>query len=54
MHTFVPLKVKAWLEEGKDVRFGHWEDTDGQILSTFHLLTDKPVVYLVSYVLNKE
>ncbi|RWR85987.1 obg-like protein ATPase 1 isoform X1 [Cinnamomum micranthum f. kanehirae] len=41
-------KVKAWLEEGKDVRFGHWEDTDGQILSTFHLLTDKPVVYLVN------
>ncbi|KAL0753928.1 hypothetical protein Bca101_091596 [Brassica carinata] len=42
------LKVKAWLEEGKDVRFGDWKAADIEILNTFQLLSAKPVVYLVS------
>lgn len=42
------LQVKAWLEEGKDVRFGDWKAADIEILNTFQLLSAKPVVYLVS------
>lgn len=41
-------KVKAWLEDGKDVRFGDWKTADIEILNTFQLLSAKPVVYLVS------
>ncbi|PON54788.1 Ribosome-binding ATPase YchF/Obg-like ATPase [Parasponia andersonii] len=40
-------KVKAWLEEGKDIRLGDWKAADVEILNTFQLLTAKPVVYLV-------
>jgi hypothetical protein len=40
-------KVKAHLEDGKDVRFGDWKSADIEILNTFQLLTAKPVVYLV-------
>ncbi|CAG7901509.1 unnamed protein product [Brassica rapa] len=42
------LKVKAWLEEGKDVRFGDWKAADIEILNTFQLLSAKPVVYLIN------
>jgi len=42
------LQVKAWLEEGKDIRLGDWKAADVEILNTFQLLTAKPVVYLVS------
>ncbi|CAH2034545.1 unnamed protein product [Thlaspi arvense] len=42
------LKVKAWLEEGKDVRFGDWKTADIEILNTFQLLSAKPVVYLIN------
>jgi hypothetical protein len=42
------LQVKAWLEDGKDVRLGDWKAADIEILNTFQLLTAKPVVYLVS------
>ncbi|KAJ6724095.1 OBG-LIKE ATPASE 1 [Salix viminalis] len=41
-------KVKAWLEEEKDVRLGEWKAADIEILNTFQLLTAKPVVYLVN------
>jgi len=41
-------KVKAWLEEGKDVRLGDWKAADVEILNTFQLLSAKPVVYLVN------
>lgn len=46
------LQVKAWLEDGKDVRLGDWKAADIEILNTFQLLTAKPVVYLVSCVLH--
>lgn len=41
------LQVKAWLEDGKDVRLGDWKAADIEILNTFQLLTAKSVVYLV-------
>ncbi|KAJ6950914.1 hypothetical protein NC651_004554 [Populus alba x Populus x berolinensis] len=41
-------RVKAWLEEEKDVRLGDWKAADIEILNTFQLLTAKPVVYLVN------
>ncbi|ERN07670.1 hypothetical protein AMTR_s00155p00051130 [Amborella trichopoda] len=44
-------KVKAWLEEGKDVRLGDWKATEIEIFNSFQLLTAKPVVYL-SKVIN--
>ncbi|KAF3789732.1 Obg-like ATPase 1 [Nymphaea thermarum] len=42
------MKVKAWLEEEKDVRLGDWKAADIEFLNTFQLLTAKPVVYLVN------
>ncbi|XP_056175803.1 obg-like ATPase 1, partial [Syzygium oleosum] len=42
------MKVKAWLEDEKDVRLGEWKAADIEILNTFQLLTAKPVVYLVN------
>ncbi|MCD7457484.1 hypothetical protein HAX54_035195, partial [Datura stramonium] len=42
------LRVKASLEEGKDVRLGDWKAADIEFLNTFQLLTAKPVVYLVN------
>ncbi|KAK4491554.1 hypothetical protein RD792_002306 [Penstemon davidsonii] len=42
------LRVKACLEEGKDVRLVEWKAADIEILNTFQLLTAKPVVYLVN------
>eukprot|EP00261_Vitis_vinifera_P037024 XP_019078267.1 PREDICTED: obg-like ATPase 1 isoform X2 [Vitis vinifera] len=42
------LKVKAFLEDGKDIRLGDWKAADVEILNTFQLLTAKPVVYLVN------
>lgn len=47
----VNLQLKAWLEDGKDVRLGDWKAADVEILNTFQLLTAKPVVYLVSFTL---
>lgn len=41
------LQLKAWLEDGKDIRLGDWKAADVEILNTFQLLTAKPVVYLV-------
>ncbi|KAJ6753328.1 OBG GTPASE FAMILY [Salix purpurea] len=41
-------RVKAWLEDEKDVRLGDWKAADVEILNTFQLLTAKPVVYLVN------
>ncbi|XP_049383683.1 obg-like ATPase 1 isoform X2 [Solanum stenotomum] len=42
------LRVKASLEEGKDVRLGEWKAADIEFLNTFQLLTAKPIVYLVN------
>ncbi|MED6108314.1 hypothetical protein PIB30_022593 [Stylosanthes scabra] len=39
--------VKAFLEEGKDVRLGDWKAADIEIINTFQLLNAKSVVYLV-------
>ncbi|CAJ1962954.1 unnamed protein product, partial [Sphenostylis stenocarpa] len=41
-------RVKALLEEGKDVRLGDWKAADIEILNSFQLLTAKPVIYLVN------
>jgi obg-like ATPase 1 len=41
-------RIKAWLEDGKDVRFGDWSAKDIDILNQYQLLTAKPVVYLVN------
>lgn len=41
-------KVLAWLEDGKDVRFGEWNLREVEALNTWQLLTAKPVVYLVN------
>lgn len=41
------LRVKTWLQDGKDVRLGEWKAADVEILNTFQLLSAKPVVYLV-------
>ncbi|KAL9265551.1 Obg-like ATPase 1-like protein [Drosera capensis] len=46
------LRIKTWLEEGKDVRLGDWKAADVEILNTFQLLTAKPVVYLVDILLS--
>lgn len=43
------LQIKAWLNDGKDVRLGDWKAADVEILNSFQLLTAKPVVYLVTY-----
>ena len=41
-------KVKAWLEQGKDVRLGDWKAPEVELLNTIQLLSAKPVVYLVN------
>lgn len=41
-------RIKAWLEDGKDVRFGTWSAKDIDFLNQYQLLTAKPVVYLVN------
>ncbi|KAG6384114.1 hypothetical protein SASPL_156089 [Salvia splendens] len=42
------LRIKATLDEGKDVRLVDWKAVEVEILNTFQLLTAKPVVYLVN------
>ncbi|KAK1369092.1 hypothetical protein POM88_035184 [Heracleum sosnowskyi] len=42
------VKIKAWLDQEKDVRLGEWKAAEIEILNTFQLLTAKPVVYLVN------
>lgn len=49
---FIGSQVKASLEEGKDVRLVDWKLADVEILNTFQLLTAKPVVYLVSKIVE--
>ncbi|GMH38753.1 hypothetical protein BSKO_06637 [Bryopsis sp. KO-2023] len=41
-------KFIAWLEEGKDIRFGEWSLKEIDFLNTLTLLSAKPVVYLVN------
>lgn len=41
-------KTLAWLQDGKDIRFGDWTQHDVNWLNTVNFLTAKPVVYLVN------
>lgn len=41
-------KVLAWLEEGKDIRFGDWTTREIEWLNEVQFITSKPVVYLVN------
>lgn len=41
-------KVLAWLEEGKDIRFGDWNVVDVDFINNVQFITSKPVVYLVN------
>ena len=41
-------KVLAWLEEGKDIRFGDWSVREVEWLNETQFLSSKPVVYLVN------
>ncbi len=42
------VRVREWLESGKDVSFGHWSVLEVDVLNTLQLLTAKPVVFLVN------
>eukprot|EP00897_Mesotaenium_endlicherianum_P001167 jgi/Mesen1/11050/ME000099S10489 len=48
IHNELRLKVKEWLQDGKDVRLGEWKALEAEVLNQFQLLTAKPVVYLVN------
>ena len=39
----IALKIQAWLEEGKDVRFGEWNAKEVDFLNTNQMITAKPV-----------
>lgn len=41
-------KVQAWLEEGKDIRFGDWNVIEVEFLNNQQYITAKPVIYLVN------
>jgi obg-like ATPase 1 len=41
-------KVLEYLESGKDIRFGDWNNRETEWLNTNPLITSKPVVYLVN------
>ncbi|KAL4858911.1 Obg-like ATPase 1 [Chlorella vulgaris] len=41
-------KALAWMEEGKDIRFGDWTMKDTDWLNQVQFLSAKPVVYLVN------
>lgn len=41
-------KVVAWLEEGKDIRFGDWSVIEIEFLNNQQYITAKPVIYLVN------
>jgi len=41
-------KVLAWLEEGKDIRFGDWSVIEIEFLNNQQYITAKPVIYLVN------
>ena len=42
------VAVEAWLESGKDVRFGDWNAKEVDFLNAHPMITAKPVVYLVN------
>jgi obg-like ATPase 1 len=42
------VRVKEWLEAGKDVSFGQWSAFEVDVLNPLQLLTAKPVVYLIN------
>eukprot|EP00499_Haloplacidia_sp_CaronLabIsolate_P005335 CAMPEP_0196780648 /NCGR_PEP_ID=MMETSP1104-20130614/8287_1 /TAXON_ID=33652 /ORGANISM="Cafeteria sp., Strain Caron Lab Isolate" /LENGTH=394 /DNA_ID=CAMNT_0042150861 /DNA_START=39 /DNA_END=1223 /DNA_ORIENTATION=- len=41
-------KVQEWLESGKDVRAGSWNNKEIDVLNAHLLLTAKPMIYLVN------
>jgi obg-like ATPase 1 len=41
-------KVLAWLQEGKDIRFGDWSAREIEWLNEMQFISSKPVVYLVN------
>ncbi|ROT41154.1 hypothetical protein SODALDRAFT_270707 [Sodiomyces alkalinus F11] len=41
-------KILQWLKDGKDVRKGHWDPKEIEVINPLFLLTAKPVVYLVN------
>ncbi|KAJ2553443.1 hypothetical protein EV175_002937 [Coemansia sp. RSA 1933] len=42
------LKVRDWVASGKDVRKGDWSNKEIDVINRQHLLTAKPVTYLVN------
>jgi len=44
----VVQKVLAWLNEEKEVRFGDWRPNEVDVINELHLLTAKPVIYIVN------
>jgi obg-like ATPase 1 len=42
------IAVEAWLESGKDIRFGDWNAKEVDFLNAHPMITAKPVVYLVN------
>lgn len=48
MPYVLSVQVRAWLQEGKDVRLGDWSAREIEILNSWQLLTAKPAVYLVN------
>ncbi|KAF1335381.1 Dynein heavy chain, partial [Globisporangium splendens] len=42
------VRVKEWLESGKDVSFGQWSAFEVDVLNPLQLLTAKPVVFLIN------
>eukprot|EP00657_Telonema_sp_P-1_P005107 TRINITY_DN22250_c0_g1_i1.p1 TRINITY_DN22250_c0_g1~~TRINITY_DN22250_c0_g1_i1.p1 ORF type:complete len:263 (+),score=90.48 TRINITY_DN22250_c0_g1_i1:207-995(+) len=41
-------KIKEWIEEGKELRFGNWSSREIDMINAAQYLTAKPVVYLVN------
>ncbi|KAL2221313.1 GTP-binding protein YchF [Thermoascus aurantiacus ATCC 26904] len=41
-------KVLQWLKDGNDVRKGDWNPKEVEVINPLHLLTAKPVVYLIN------
>ena len=52
-------KILKTMEEGKDVRAGHWSAAEIEVINRYQLLSAKPVVYLCNlseknYILRKD
>lgn len=52
-------KILQTMQEGKDIRMGHWNAAEIEVINTYQLLSAKPVVYLCNlseknYILRKD